>query len=463
LNKKIFLLILALGLILRIGAALNFENIIWPDEIYQSLEQAHYLVFGYGIGPWEFREGLRSYLVPFFLAAIIFPFKILPDAGSFPYTVTVRLVLCLLSVTLIVFAYQYGKTFGSRWAGLIAAFMIAFWYEFIYFAPKALGDIFAVYCLLPGLFLAERGLRDRRSSDLLWAGGLLALGGMIRYQNLPLLVLPLLGAFFYGYKLTDLKTLKAYAYAALLVIVAAGVIDLLLWGDLFHSLFYAFDFYLARGGATSSTLTPPLWYFRIFWNMQGILFPMLCGLALLALPRVKLLWTAMLFYFLFHAGFAQKEYRYIFFCLPALMITAAVGFASLLVWLKDPRWRPALGVIAAAAFLALSVQEARTFTWGELDYRSRFVDRRQSAWTVERAHIRAYRYLARRPDLRGLDDRVDTWAWSPGYYYLHQRVPLHFPEQPKTRTNYCLVRGQLGDRRLEKMAQFDDLVVYRQR
>lgn len=283
-NDKIFLAILAGGIIIRLAASLYWENIIWPDELYQSLEQAHRLAFGYGLVPWEFVEGLRSYLVPFFLAGILWPFKFLTFAGSAPYTITVRLVLCLLSASLIIFAYQYGKTFGSRLAGLAAAFLIAFWYEFIYFAPKALGDTLAVYCLLPGLFLAERGLRDRRPGDLLWSGALLALGGMVRYQNLPLLLLPLAGAIFYGYKLIELKRFKSYTYAALIVICAVGVIDRLVWGDFFHSLFCAFNFYLVQGGATRSLLTPPGWYFHILWNMQGFLFPILCGLALLALP-----------------------------------------------------------------------------------------------------------------------------------------------------------------------------------
>jgi len=462
-------IILVLGLMARIAAALFLENIIWPDEIFQSLEQAHRLVFGYGLIPWEYIEGLRSYLVPLILAVILYPFKYLTFSGSFVYSTIVRIVLCLMSASLIVFAYKYGKTFGNRLAGLIAAFLVAFWYEFVYFAPKALGDMFAVYLILPGLFFAERGLRDKRRGDLIWAGALLALGGMIRYQNLSLLVLPLIGAFFYGYKLTELKIIKAYVYAALLVLCAAGVLDLFIWGDLFHSLFYAFDFWLVQGRVTSSLLTPPGWYFHILWNMQGYLFPVLCGLALFALPRVKLLWAAMLFYFLFHLGIAHKEYRYLFLCWPLLMIAAAIGADRLITKISRPRARRAILAVSLLGLTAFSLYSAVNFTWGDLGYDSNYIDKRSSAWTVMRAHIRAYQYLSTRPDIRGVQDSVDNWHWSPGYYYLHKNVPIYFTPQVAVavsqdrRVNYLLSRSLIVDGMLAKVAQLGDIYVYRKR
>ncbi|MGH9580752.1 MAG: hypothetical protein ACRD2R_07155, partial [Terriglobales bacterium] len=51
--------ILGAAFALRLGAAQSFPNMLWPDEIYQTLEPAHRLAFGPGIIPWEFREGTR--------------------------------------------------------------------------------------------------------------------------------------------------------------------------------------------------------------------------------------------------------------------------------------------------------------------------------------------------------------------------------------------------------------------
>ena len=42
-------------------AALYDHSIFHPDQIYQSLEQAHRLAFKVGFIPWEFRDGARSW------------------------------------------------------------------------------------------------------------------------------------------------------------------------------------------------------------------------------------------------------------------------------------------------------------------------------------------------------------------------------------------------------------------
>src|ERR1700694_1797806 len=41
--------VLALGALPRVFLALTDDGIYWPDEIYQTLEPAHRLVFGYGL------------------------------------------------------------------------------------------------------------------------------------------------------------------------------------------------------------------------------------------------------------------------------------------------------------------------------------------------------------------------------------------------------------------------------
>ena len=53
-----------LGAVPRVWAAVWDQNIYWPDEIFQTLEPAHQFAFHYGILPWEFREGARSWLFP---------------------------------------------------------------------------------------------------------------------------------------------------------------------------------------------------------------------------------------------------------------------------------------------------------------------------------------------------------------------------------------------------------------
>jgi phosphatidylinositol glycan class B len=54
------------------GAVLN-RGIYWPDEIYETLEPAHWLVFGYGLRPWEYIQGAHSWALPGAIASVPCP------------------------------------------------------------------------------------------------------------------------------------------------------------------------------------------------------------------------------------------------------------------------------------------------------------------------------------------------------------------------------------------------------
>src|SRR5438067_13824609 len=63
------LLVIAAGL--RIWVA-NFQpNMIWADEIYQVVEPAHRLVYGTGLIAWEYIVGMRSWVFPGIIAAVL--------------------------------------------------------------------------------------------------------------------------------------------------------------------------------------------------------------------------------------------------------------------------------------------------------------------------------------------------------------------------------------------------------
>src|SRR5665213_968156 len=56
--------IYVLALALRLLPVFVFPSIHYPDEIFQAVEQAHRLVYGTGLVPWEFVYGTRSWLLP---------------------------------------------------------------------------------------------------------------------------------------------------------------------------------------------------------------------------------------------------------------------------------------------------------------------------------------------------------------------------------------------------------------
>ncbi|HEV8028995.1 MAG TPA: hypothetical protein VGP50_16295, partial [Stellaceae bacterium] len=48
-----------LGFLLRLVPVLFYPSLNFPDEIFQTAEPAHRLVFGSGLVPWEFAYGVR--------------------------------------------------------------------------------------------------------------------------------------------------------------------------------------------------------------------------------------------------------------------------------------------------------------------------------------------------------------------------------------------------------------------
>src|ERR1700722_218907 len=62
--------LLALAMLVRLVAIVAFPSLHHPDENFQLLEQAHRIAFGYGVVPWEFRDGIRSPVLPYALAAL---------------------------------------------------------------------------------------------------------------------------------------------------------------------------------------------------------------------------------------------------------------------------------------------------------------------------------------------------------------------------------------------------------
>src|SRR5579872_5069734 len=92
----LLLAVCAGALAIRLIVAFESPNIAHPDQIFQVLEQAHRLAYGYGVVPWEFREGVRSWILPGLFAFIFktsdFVFRV-PGA----YLIGAKVFLALLS------------------------------------------------------------------------------------------------------------------------------------------------------------------------------------------------------------------------------------------------------------------------------------------------------------------------------------------------------------------------------
>ncbi len=94
---KVVIALAFIGLIVRVLVAFVSDNIYHPDEVFQVLEQAHRLVFGYGIVPWEYRFGTRSWMPAGFIGLILLGCKALhlDQPQNYIFVVKTYCVLCL--------------------------------------------------------------------------------------------------------------------------------------------------------------------------------------------------------------------------------------------------------------------------------------------------------------------------------------------------------------------------------
>jgi hypothetical protein len=73
----------ALAILLRLRPILVEPSAVWPDEIFQTSEPAHRLVFGSGLVAWEFQLGVRSWLLPGIIAGLMELSRIIGDGPDY--------------------------------------------------------------------------------------------------------------------------------------------------------------------------------------------------------------------------------------------------------------------------------------------------------------------------------------------------------------------------------------------
>ena len=69
--------VLVLAFVARFAAGLATDSALHPDEVMQYTEQAHRLVFGPGVIPWEYDYGTRSWAPALVIAAVLQAAKLL--------------------------------------------------------------------------------------------------------------------------------------------------------------------------------------------------------------------------------------------------------------------------------------------------------------------------------------------------------------------------------------------------
>jgi GPI mannosyltransferase 3 len=410
--RGIYLLALV-GLILRILVAFATDNIYHPDELFQYLEQAHRVVFGYGYIPWEYRFGTRSWVLPGLISLLLLLCKILNfDYPGF-YIPLVKVFLCVISVSLVFSSYVIGRNLGSEKAGRLACFLTCFWYELIYFAHKPLPDMLSAY-LFAGA-LACIVVKMTHSNPLLF-GFLAALSIVIRPQHLPAVAVLII----YAWLVYERKQLIKAGAAFLFIIIYAGCIDILTWGGFLISYYNNYLFNRVYGVSNYFGTEPFTWYIAaLLISSAGILVAPLV-FSFTKFHKVWLPLVCVSTMLLSYSLIPHKEYRFVFVVIPLLLIIVAILVTvAFLDQMYTLRRNIALSFMLLS-FLSISILG--------LFYR---LPNQSSVYSIsplaDQDNLKAYSFLAEEPDVAGILDITQPRWRTGGYYYLHRDVPIYFP------------------------------------
>lgn len=374
-----------------------------PDEVFQSLEPALRLAFGYGTVAWEWERGLRNHFVPGLFAALL---KLAHWVGvNDPWLrrAVLELPQFALNIAMVHSVFRFAaRRIGPRHARWAVVLLLA-WGPWVWFAGRTLGESISAAFLVWGLErLDDESLGDVSAYS---AGVLLGLAEITRYGSAAF-ILPALVFLAVRRRFTTLRStlLGGLTMAALL-----GVVDRLTWGHFFHSLTEYLDFNLFTRGGASFGRSPAYWYVT-----QWLVAPLgLLAVGLFAWRREPKLrsWlfvTSTLVYLVAISATAHKELR---FAYPALLLCLVAVAPAVIHFIARGRLRAVLGI---AAVLSVTV-----------------LYRVKTPFDVERGDLFRATIFAGRGDGTGLLV-INEGPWGTGgSFYLGKDLPWCACDEPE--------------------------------
>lgn len=346
----------ALTMVLLLAAVLRCAMLLvpithHPDEIYQYWEPAHRLLTGDGIVTWEWRDGIRGWLLPSLLAV---PMALGRWIGFSAELLLPRLAVIALSLTIVHSAWRLGAT-RSREHALVAGIVAACWYSLLSFAPRTLSEPIAAALLFPAaLWLADPSASQRRLGA---AGALLALAVVARPHYAPAAAVLALVA--QGWRLP--RAVPALALGAGLALVAGGLADMTQGSPPLAWIVNNVLVNVVQDRASGFGVEPPSFYLLHWLDGWGWWTPVvLAGLAMgwRASPALA---AAAFVNLGVHMMIGHKEPRFVFFTEAVVIVLAAIGTVEIGRRLRLGWPTVAAFWIAASVLLAFKGEER--FLW----------------------------------------------------------------------------------------------------
>jgi len=430
----------------RVWGAFADQGLFWPDEFYQTTEQAHRFAFGYGIVPWEFVSGARSWLFP---GAIGLLWKAMAAVGvkSAPaLMITAKLAMAAAAVAAVELAMRFARRFAGDGAAILAGAMVATFPALVLFGTKCMTETASAPLVLGAALLtcAAEGEGAPSSRRARGAGALAALAIYLRYQNgvVALSLLAILAA------QRRFRDAAHYAAAAFVVGLAGGVLDLVTWGGLFHSFIEYAKFHAAGGSAPWGSADASYYVFYT-WESCGPAIAVAAVGFVAASRRAPGYVATVALVVVTHTLVPHKEYRFITPVIPLFVALAAIGIADLVARVARSRRDAALVALAAAVAVAFAIRAA-TMTFRDLGHgdglAAGLAGPDDSPWHAAEGINRMLWAAGARGDTCGVVVRDIPWSSTGGFAYLHRDVPLlfHLDRDAMRVANYLVARRELN-------------------
>ena len=337
-----------LAVVLRLWAVLT-PGFHHPDAIYQYLEPAHRLLTNQGVVTWEWREGIRSWLIPALLAGPLMLGEALNSSGELPLILP-RVVTAIASLGIVWAGWTIGKQ-HSRTTGLLAAFVMAIWFEIVFFAAETLAEPMAVAAILPAAAFLNAPRPSLRSIAM--AGALLGFAALARPHYAPAAATLVIVAWWPEMNLSRASMVRWATLLGGAIVVAAvsAAIDASQGLIPFAWIVGNFQQNIVHGVSARYGTYPVLSYIASFmqvwrWWSIPVVFGVLLGWrqapALLAAAAVTLI---------IHSLIPHKEYRFVLLVMTMLVLLAALGWGELITR-AHYRWGGNRGRLIAIAIFA---------------------------------------------------------------------------------------------------------------
>ncbi|MDX2092399.1 MAG: hypothetical protein SFX73_31335 [Kofleriaceae bacterium] len=418
--------VLVIAFVVRMLVAIAMPNMLWPDEVFQSLEQGHRFAFGYGVTPWEFRTGARSWMLPGLLGLVMKATAWVSNSAA-AYLAACAGVLSLMSLAPVWASFRLAFREAGLRGALVAGLFASLWFELIYFAPKALSEAVGGNLLAFGTVLAlliRDGDETPTRGKVIAVSAALTMSCMLRMQ--------LAVAAFVIFVIVVRKLARPLQLAAVItgavVFLGAGLVDWITWDYPFQSYIENLKFNVIEGKGATYGIAPWYAYFEVYGRIWGFWLVPILGLAVVGGRRAPLVALAALLVLVAHVPMAHKEYRFAYPAMVLVVILAGLGAARLLGKLAERREARTVNIAAfglVAVWFAASAAGAAGFH-GDKTQLASVWNYEQDNWARRRGGLLALQRAGENEAVCGVALAGVGWGDTGGYTYLHRRIPI-FP------------------------------------